>query len=195
MRRSIMLAKITKYKATFLLIAIWVVLFPLSKRFDLLHSLAARGINNIGHDYYRFFTGPLLHFNLVHLLINTVAIYWVGYFAEQSIGSVRFFTFGLIASALAECVYSYICNNSENNIGGSVWVFSFIGLIIVLQLLKPAFPRFHLGAKYGNWILAYGILGNIPVLSFMSFGTVITHLCALVIGSILGVLGIYLKVL
>lgn len=186
-------------QASAILIAIWTILFLLNQSFDLLPLLAGQGLESIGRQYYRFLTGPLLHFNLIHLLININALYWVGYFAEERIGSIHYFAVGLIGSTLVEIIYSCIYKSSANNIGGSVWVFIYIGLVFVFQLLKPDFPKIHLGTWYGNWILGYSILGNIPLLSFipqlsfMSYGTTVTHLCALAVGAILGLIGIYLK--
>lgn len=180
-------------KASILLIILWTVLFILSKRFNLIQGFSGRGIKLIGNEYYRYFTGPLLHFNLIHLSVNIIAVFWIGYFAEQSIGSIRFFFFGVVASTLTELLYSLLCNTSENNIGGSVWAFCYIGLLLVLQLLKPDFPRFHKNTYYGSYIIGYAILGNVPFLSFMTTGTVITHLCAFLTGCILGAIGIFLK--
>ena len=184
------------YKATFILIAIWIILFLINKRVNLLYYLAGIGVDNIGNEYYRFFTGPLLHFNLIHLLANISGIFWVGYFLEQSIGSVKFLIFGLVASTLTEIIYCFIYRTSENNIGGSIYVFALIGLIIVLQILKPAgYQRFHLGTWYGNWILSYAVLGNVPVLPFMTSGTIVTHLLALLTGGVLGALGVVLRII
>lgn len=190
-----MFGMIRSHKGTFTLITTWIIIFFISTRIDLLYYLAGTGIDNIGHEYYRFITGPLLHFGWVHLLLNISGMFWVGYFIEQNIGSVKLVVFGLVASTFTEIIYACIYRTSENNIGGSVYVFAFIGLIIVLQILKPNFPKFRLGTWYGNWILSYGILGNVPFIPFMTSGTIITHLLALVIGGVLGVLAILLKII
>lgn len=196
-----MVKEIMHRKATVLLITLWIILFLLDKKLNLLSLFSGRGMRLIGHEYYRFATGPLLHVNLVHLLVNIIALYWAGYFAEKHIGSIRYLAFGLIGSILSEMIYSCIFKYSDNNFGGSVWVFLYIGLLFILHISKPGFPKFRLGTRYGNWIVGYSIIGNIPFLSFipwfsfLSFGTVIIHLCALAVGIILGLLGIYFKLL
>lgn len=196
-----MLKRIQGCRATWALMAVWAVLFVLDRRFGLMPYLAGQGIGMIGHAYYRFFTGPLLHFNLGHLLANLIGIYWVGCFAERSLGSVRFFAFGAVAGTLAEGLFACLVPAAGASAGGSIWVFSYLGLIIALQLFKPAFPRFQARTQYGEWILGYSLLGNlpflslIPVFSFVSIETVVTHLCALAVGFALGALGIVLKAL
>lgn len=174
-------------KASLLIAALWTALFILDRCVGLMPALAGKGIGDIGGEYYRYATGPLLHFNLLHLLVNAVTVCWVGYYMEARVGSLRFFLFGLAAGTLAELLYALIFPHSQDNIGGSVWIFAYIGLIVVSKLFRPDYlPRFRLGTWYGNWIVAYAILGNIPFLSFMDGGTVVTHLIALTTGGVLG---------
>lgn len=75
----------------------------------------------------------------------------------------------------------------NNSFGGSTLIFAFIGLIMVLQVLKPEFPRFKINEAYGNFILIYGIVSNIPILSFISGTTIISHSISLGVGTLLGV--------
>lgn len=182
-------------KGTFLLIALWTVLFFCSAPFSLPFYMSGRGIHVINQEYYRLLTGPLLHYNLLHLMANVAALYWVGWFLERHMGSIRFLLFGLTASTVSQFIYACLDSETKNHIGGSVWIFAFLGLLVALQFLKPQFPRFHLGTWYGNYILGYAILGNIPIFSFMSFGTIVTHLCAFTVGLVLGLLGIFCKLL
>lgn len=187
-------------KATCAILILWTILFLLGIPADLATPFAGRGIGIIGHEYYRFFTGSLLHVNAAHLIANSIGIYWAGYFAERSVGSIRFFAFGMIASALAQCMYAFIRTNSES-VGGSIWVFAYVGLILVFQFLKPRFPRFHLRTQYGEWILGYCFWGNflplsfIPIFSFMSVETVVIHLCALAAGCAAAAAGAFFKLL
>lgn len=181
------------YKATLAIIAIWLVLYILDRRLGLRPALEGRGLDLVQGEFYRYATGPLLHFNLPHLLINAVTMFWVGYYMEASVGSVRLFLFGLAAGTLAELAYVCIFRSSQQNIGGSVWIFAYIGLIIACRLWRPGFPRFRMGTWYGNWIAAYAVLGNIPVMSFMDGGTVVIHLLSLLIGGALAAAALLLR--
>ena len=180
-----MFISIKNYKVTLGFIIIWVVLFLVNTRIDLLYYLAAKGIDIIGHEYYRFITGPFLHFNLIHLLANVVSIFWAGYFIEKSIGSAKFAAFGFLTGTIAEIINSFIFRTSLNNIGGSVYVFAFLGLIAVTQIFKAGFSKFHFHTRYGNWIVSYAVIGNIPFLRFMGLGTIVIHLLAFITGALI----------
>lgn len=190
-----MLKQIKRCKATFILITTWSLLYLTGKKIDLLYYFAGKGIQNIGNEYYRFFTGPLLHFNLLHLIVNISAIFWVGYFLEKGIGSIKFIMFGLAIGTFAEFLYASIFRTSENNIGGSVYIFAYIGLIIALQIYKKDFAKFQIGTSYGNWILSYAILGNVPFLPLITFGTISIHFIAVFLGSVIGAIFIKFRIL
>ena len=182
-------------KGTFICIAIWSCVFILKEPLNLLDLLSSKGVSNLGVAYYRLFTGALLHVNIIHLLANVVTMFWVGYFLERSLGSIKMILFILCATFIANLIFSFIYKAATSVIGGSVCVFTCIGLIIALQLFKPDFPRFHLGTWYGNWILVYSIVGNFPVMSFMDYTTVTIHIIALVTGILLGSGSILLNLL
>ena len=184
-----MIKGFNNYKATFGFIITFVVLYIIDTQINLSQYLSAKGIDIIGHEYYRFATGPLLHFNLIHILANVAALFWVGYFLEVSLGSVNFVLFGVLASTIAEIINSFIYRSSQNNIGASVYVFAFFGLIVVTQRLKSGFPKFHLRTWYGNWLFFYAVIGNIPVFSFTGDGTLVLHLISFITGAAIGVLG------
>lgn len=179
--------KIFKMKITISIIIIWIILFLINKNINIIQPLAGRGFNKIDGQYYRVLTGVLLHNNLIHLMGNCFALYYVGYYLENSIKSGWFLIFGVVACIISEIVFSSIYRNANNSIGGSTLIFAFIGLIMVLQVLKPEFPRFKINEAYGNFILIYGIVSNIPILSFISGSTIISHSISLGVGTLLGI--------
>lgn len=182
-------------KGTFILIIVWTCIFIINKNIKLMDILSSKGINNINSEYYRFITGALLHVNILHLLSNVCAMFWIGYFLEHTIGSVKMILFIFCATFIANFIFSLVYKDATSVIGGSAYVFTIIGLIIVLQMFKCDFPRFHLGTWYGNWILIYGIVSNLPVMSFINSNTVVMHVIALVTGVALGGLCLFIGVL
>lgn len=86
----------------------------------------------------------MIHDNFIHLLANCLALYWVGYYLEKNIGSGKFLIFGILACILSEVIFLSIYSEADNSIGGSVFTFPFIGLILILQFLKPEIQRFRL---------------------------------------------------
>ena len=194
-KEGCMIIVFNNYKATSGFIIAFVILYIIDIQIDLSQYLSAKGIDIIGHEYYRFVTGPFLHFNLIHMLANVAALFWVGYFLEVSLGSVNFVLFGVLSSTIAEIINSFIYRSSQKNIGASVYVFAFLGLIVVTQILKSDFPKFHLRTWYGNWLLFYAIIGNIPVFSFMGDGTLVLHFISFVTGVVIGLCGMYFGII
>lgn len=72
-------------------------------------------------------------------------------------------------------------------IGGSPVVFALIGFILISQLMRKSLPRFQLGTWYGNWIVGYAVLGNLPFFSGNA-STLIIHLMALPVAITLKIL-------
>lgn len=67
---------------------------------------------------------------------------------------------------------------------------AFIGLILVLQFLRPELQKLKLGTLCGNCIFIYGIFSNIPSFYFIDIITVISHSISLSVGALLGTLAI-----
>lgn len=179
-----MINRIKKLKSTFIIIVIWIIFYILCSIFGIESTFYNKGLNYIGNEYYRIFTGMFLHINTFHLLANVFALYWIGVFLEEKIGSIKFFIFSLVSGTISNLLFTVIYANNQSSLGGSVITFSLIGLIIANQIFDKETPRFRLGTWYGNWTLAYAILGNLPF-----FGGGITrlviHIIAFLVGFIL----------
>ena len=178
------LKELKNFKSTFIIIAIWIIFYILCSIFGIDSTFYNKGWNSIGNEYYRIFTGMFLHINILHLLANVLALYWIGVFLEEKIGSIKYFLFSIISGTISNLLFTVIYANHQRSLGGSVITFSLIGLIIANQIFDKETERFRLGTWYGNWILAYAILGNLPF-----FGGGITrlviHIIALLVGIIL----------
>lgn len=74
-------------KTGYLWIAAWLVFYALGFRTDMPKLFANRGLHIIGKEYYRLFTGLLLHVNLFHLAVNAAGMYFVtGFLNGQTDG-------------------------------------------------------------------------------------------------------------
>lgn len=71
-------------------------------------------------------------------------------------------------------------------VGGSPMTFALIGFLIVLQMKRRDLPRFQLGTWYGNYIVGYATLGNLPFFS-KDGSTLFVHTIGLLIGILSGV--------
>jgi len=168
--------------------ATWLGFYLLGFKMNCVEALGNKGIHVIGNEYYRFFTGLLLHVNLFHLLINMVALYWVGDFLKGQVGELKLLCFSAVAALLANVVFSFLYPECSS-IGGSPVVFSLIGLIFILQLMRKDLPRLQLHSVHGSWIIGVAVLGNIPVFS-KNISTLVIHMLALAAAMAMGFVGI-----
>lgn len=173
--------------------SLWAAVFILDLAFGWKELLCSKGLAGIGGQYYRWFTGLLLHVNLFHLLINCVVLYYVGVFLKGQAQAGRLFLFSAAVAVAANAIFAAIYPQSES-IGGSPVVFALIGLIGAMQLLSKDGPRFSFHSAYGRWIAGFAILGNIPVFSGNS-STLVIHGVALAIGLAAGSAAIKLGLL
>ncbi len=177
-----------RLKVSFGMIAMWTVFYIADLALGWMPLLSGRGFFVINGEYYRLFTGFLLHGNVIHLAVNAAAMYWFGCYLERNLGSKRFFLFSAVAVLLAQAAYYALFPKIDDVFGGSMLTFTYIGLILALRLFKPSFPRLKLGTWRGNWIVIYAIAGNIPIFSFMNLYTVALHAVSLSVGFVVGVL-------
>lgn len=172
----------------YLWIAAWWIFYFVGLKVDLVPLLGNQGFRLIDGQYYRFFTGLMLHVNLFHVLINSVAMYWTGVFLKGQVSKTKLLIFSAAAGTAANLVFSAIYPESIS-IGGSPVIFALIGLLFALQLFRADVPRFQPKTTYGSWIIGYAILGNIPIFSG-NISTLVIHLTAFAVAFLLGMAGI-----
>ena len=184
---------IKQQPGTFIIIGIWIIFFIIGLNVNIIDKFANHGLNILENEYYRFVTGLFLHINFLHLLINIIALFWVGFFLEKQVGAINYFLFSILVGTISEIIFSLIYKDSIS-IGGSPIVFALIGLILVYQLFKPEVPKFCLGTWYGNWIIGYTILGNIPIFSY-NISTLTIHVISLIVAFLIGYICVKIKIM
>lgn len=121
------------------------------------------------NEWYRLFTGAFFHFNILHLLSNTFAIYFVGVILENKIGSFYFlliYSMGNIAEGL---VWGKFTSTTEC-CGASPGIYSLIACILILHLHNPDLLNLSLGTWSLNYILCFFFLSN-----FIELGVLVSH--------------------
>lgn len=137
----------------------------------------------IGGEYYRLLTAMFLHFGVLHILFNMLALYYVGVPLERSLGRLRLLGLYLLAG-LGGSVASFLFGPlGAQSAGASGAVFGLFGaffvvsrrlggetgpivtLIVVNLVLSVAVPgidlRGHLGGLVTGALLA-AILAYVP---------------------------------
>lgn len=91
-------------------------------------------------EWWRFFTPMFLHIGILHLLMNTVALYYIGSQVERIIGNGRFLFLYLLAG-FSGSVFSFIVSNSVSA-GASGAIFGcFSVLLYIAFTYSKIFPK------------------------------------------------------
>lgn len=184
-----LLCRMTKMPVSITVMIVWIIFWILVVcKTGVLSALAGKGAAKIGNQYYRFFTGWLLHKHIVHLLANVSALFWIGLVYENRTGSIRFLLTGLICAVLCAIAISFLYRDASEGIGGSSFTYALLGFGLTMQFLVPGFPKLKLGTWSGNWLLIYAIASNFPfrisILPFVDAATIVTHVIAFALGAI-----------
>jgi membrane associated rhomboid family serine protease len=86
-----------------------------------------------GHEYYRMISAMFLHFDIVHLFLNMLALFAVGRVVEGYFGHARFLLIYLVGG-LCACIASLLFNLPNTySVGASGAIFALFGAQLVLQ--------------------------------------------------------------
>ena len=141
-------------------------------------------------EWWRLFTGTMLHADEGHLLLNLVSLYVIGRPIEAAYGSARFWLLYLgagLAGALAT-----LAHPETLSVGASGAVFGLLGALVALGL--QLWPRLTGGLRSSMVLLpALLLLGMLAVGAFLSQGNGIDHMAH--VGGALGglLLGLLLR--
>lgn len=174
-------------------ILLWAVVFIIGFKVNCTEMLGNKGLNVVQGQYYRFFTGLLVHVNLFHLMINAISVYYAVDFLKGQVDTIKLLIFSAVAGTIANMIFSMIYRESTS-VGGSPVVFAMLGLLLILQLLDKNVERFVLDSFQTRWLLGVAILGNIPVFS-KNISTLVIHFISFAIAVVLGYIGVTLKIL
>lgn len=127
---------------TYLLIAIQVIMFFLleinggsTNTNTLIKFGAKENIAILNGEWWRFFTPIILHIGIFHLLMNTLALFYIGTAVERIFGRSRFLLIYLIAGffgSLASFVFS-----SNVSAGASGAIFGCFGALLFFGAVYP----------------------------------------------------------
>ncbi|WP_449354975.1 rhomboid family intramembrane serine protease [Virgibacillus natechei] len=156
----------------------------------LLEWAGGKSFNNMqGNEWYRLLTGTFFHQNILHLLGNTLAIYFVGLILEDKIGSWTFLLIYLIGNIGASTIYSIFSSYTKGT-GASPGIYALIACIIILHLYNKEFLNLHYGNWPVNYTIFYFIFGN-----FIGMGGLIVHILGFSFGILTVLILLFLNVI
>lgn len=137
-----------------------------------------------GGQYWRIITYGFLHFGVIHILFNMLALYYAGSLLEEEIGKARFFAIYTISMLGGGAFYLYAAGGEPIPMGGaSGAVFGLIGF-------GAAYGHFLGGPRgeairgfFMRWVM-FAVIFSIMVAHI----SVSTHLGGLAVGGLFGYL-------
>jgi len=136
-------------------------------------------------EWWRLITAAFLHYGPIHLLLNMLALWWLGAPVELAIGRVRFL-FLYLAAGLAGSAGALIASPNAVTVGASGAIFGLLGaglilewratgrlagnyltLIVINIAFTLAVPNISIGGHLGG--LVAGIVGLLALSGLNSF--------------------------
>ncbi|MCC8161818.1 MAG: rhomboid family intramembrane serine protease [Lachnospiraceae bacterium] len=121
----------------------------------------------LGGEYYRYFTCLFLHYNLGHLLANSVTLLSVSSLLTPFLKNRQMVFLFLSGGILSEIAYSVVISEQLYDIGASSGIFALIACLLVCHLRFP--KRFHPAWYRPDVIivLIYFVFANTSVSAFL----------------------------
>lgn len=135
----------------------------------------------IHHEYWRFITFGFLHWDLRHLLLNTLLLFLLGPIVERRAGPVALliiFLSASVASGVGILIKHQIWPAEGVSLGASGGMFGLLGAGLVLAFRRPAPSRLRIV------LLAALVLGL--TYSFLPGVSLMGHLVGLFVGGAMG---------
>ena len=85
-----------------------------------------------GGDWWRLITSAFLHANLIHILFNMLALWWLGGAVETVLGRGRFLAL-YVVSGLAGSAGALLVTPNDVTVGASGAIFGILGALLILE--------------------------------------------------------------
>lgn len=117
-------------------------------------------------DWWRLITSTLIHFGIIHLVMNMYALYSAGVYLEPMLGKTKYITAYLCTGVIAGIVSLWWHKDGVNGAGASGAIFGLYGVFLALLLtnLIPKQTRAALLQSIGIFVvfnLVYGMKSGI----------------------------------
>jgi len=145
---------------------------------ELLRLGALPDSGQIHHEYWRLITFGFLHWDLRHLLLNTLLLFLLGPIVERRAGAVALliiFLSASVASGAGILIKHQIWPAGGVSLGASGGMFGLLGAALVLVFRRPSPGRLR------TVLMAALVLGLIY--SFLPGVSMIGHIVGLIIGT------------
>lgn len=134
---------------------------------DSFFYFGATGLQYLNGEYYRFITCLFLHYNLRHLLANSIALLSVSSLLTPFLGRGQTIFLFLSGGILSEIAYSVVIAEQIYDIGASSGIFALIACLLVCFLRFPKQFRMVWYRLDVMIMVAYFIFANTSISAFL----------------------------
>ncbi len=92
----------------------------------------------IGGQWYRLVTAMFLHGSLLHFLMNSLVLYYLGSHLERLLGGLKYGVFYMLTGIVSSLAVVWLGNQNAVTIGASGALFGVIGALLYLTFVRPA---------------------------------------------------------
>jgi rhomboid protease GluP len=113
-------------------------------------------------QWWRLITAGFLHGGLVHLAMNSYALFILVSEVEQFYGTSRLIV-AYVASTFTGFLFSFLRSPMTPSLGASAAAFGLIGIMLAMTLRRRSDPLVQLvRAQYGQWLIFSLVLSLLP---------------------------------
>lgn len=107
-----------------------------------------------GHEYWRLITPMFVHFGLMHIVVNSVVLYYMGKQCEWAFGHVRFLIVYLLSGFMGNLLSMTFNDPHTLSAGSSTAVFGLFGAFLVVARHFPENPAMQMMMKqFGMFVI------------------------------------------
>lgn len=115
----------------------------------------------IGGEWWRLVTAGFLHGGIIHILMNSWALYGIGGQVEQLYGSARMVVFYFVTT-VAGFLASLFFSPKALSVGASAGIFGLIGVMIAFGMQHRSEIGAAVRAHYTQWAIYGIVMGLLP---------------------------------
>lgn len=161
----------------YLFLAIQLIVFLCMEVFGLINGLGLHGSESVGvlmkfgaitwdsivvyHQWWRLITPIFVHIGFLHILMNSVTLYYIGQQIEGLFGHWRFFVMYLLSGILGNAMSLGLGRSNSVSAGASTSLFGLCAIFLVLGHLFKHNPAVQAMARSMGMFIGMNLLFNL----------------------------------
>ena len=112
-------------------------------------------------QWWRLVTAGFLHGGLIHIFMNSWALFSVGAQVEETYGTARYLTLYFVSTVVGFYASAYF--SPSISVGASAALFGLIGAMIAAGMRSDSAMGSAIRAQYTQWVIYMVVIGLLPI--------------------------------